>query len=115
MTSPNPLDYANPLYDKPRPISGAAVFALIAGLCTGSIWLVLAYLPMMACGFAALDVGEIIVAICGVVLAAYCGFTFFQLGNPQSPRGRILAMTGLVAVAAWTLIIIGFLTSLHIP
>jgi hypothetical protein len=114
MTKPNPLDYANPLHDRSRPFSWLAIFALVLGLCLGPIWWVVAYLPMIFTGFAALEVGKCVALVCGVISSVFCGYAFFRLGNPASPRGRMLAMFGLIAAIIWTIVIVGYLSTLRI-
>jgi Kef-type K+ transport system membrane component KefB len=103
MSRPTSLDYGTG-----RAISGAAIVALIIGLCCGpvtiGIAMILADYPPHLVGTA----GEVlfVLAICPVASFAFSAYVFFRLNRPESPRGQYVALVGIIATLGWVIALI---------
>jgi hypothetical protein len=106
-SEPTALDYGG--YDKPRPLSRAALIGLIAGILSGP-------LSFMIAGFLARfarqnsgDNAVAIVLICHAAILLFCLNTFMRLRPPGGKRGRYLALGGIIATAVWATAITVFI------
>jgi chromate transport protein ChrA len=108
MEKPIPLDY-----EKHRPLSGLAVTALSVGICSGPAAMAIAYLALRDTGYGAPLFGGVLAVLCAVIASAFCAFVHSRLSAPNSPRGKTLAVVGIIAAITWASVLIGFMFYLN--
>ncbi|MGA2440993.1 MAG: hypothetical protein ABSH08_08545 [Tepidisphaeraceae bacterium] len=108
MNGPIPLDYAKGHYGPVRPFSIAAIIAFIVGLISGPAGIALALLGQSN-NFAESTketIGEIALIVCQGAALAFAAFVYIRLRRPDRPRGRGLAMGGIIAAFLWAILIV---------
>jgi uncharacterized integral membrane protein len=95
MSEPVPLDYA----EGRRTWSAPAIAAIVLGVCSGPIVVVLVRLSGIAYGISI--VGSAIAGTIGVAVAAYCIWAYRRARCQPRMRGRSLALIGLAATTLW--------------
>jgi hypothetical protein len=109
MGEMEPIDY-EPAGARRRPISGEAVTALVAGSLSGpASWLVLMFVVRSVNGIEyELVAGVLAIAgwlSCPFLAFVYSAVVYDELGKDYSPRGRGLALAGLLAATAWEILL----------
>jgi hypothetical protein len=90
------LDYA----DTRRTWSAPAIVALILGLCSGPIMVVVVRFTGIAYGISM--VGSGVVVTIGTVVIIFCIWVYVRLRRQSHARGRVLALIGLIATVLWS-------------
>jgi len=106
MSQPEPFDYATV-----RPTSGAAIAALVVGLCSGPVGLGVAWIG----AYNSLGEGTkenialFALVFCHAMSLAFSLFVYKRLVRSDGLRGRKLAMGGIIATLGWAVTILIFL------
>jgi hypothetical protein len=103
----NQLEYGG--YSNPRPLSHLAIGAFAIGLCSGplgigSALIIFGHGPDTT----ELQIGSAIVAGCLFLSLTFSIFIFIRLNSPDGPRGRKLALAGIIATMSWIVAIVVF-------
>jgi uncharacterized BrkB/YihY/UPF0761 family membrane protein len=103
MSQPEPLDYATV-----RPTSGAAIAALVVGLCSGPVGIAVALIGIDS----SLDdstkqsIALFGLVVCHAISLAFSLFVYSRLVHSDGLRGRKLAMGGVIATLGWAVTIV---------
>ena len=96
-----------------RPYRGVAIAALTIGLCSGPMALLSFhwYIPILV--YAAPAFGAVAVLVCGTIDVAFCVLAFYLFDRSDSTSAQRLAIAGIFAAIAWTLIMLGYMYYLN--
>ena len=107
MSEPTPLDYSDGCGI--RPVSRAAILALLVGLLCGPAAIGVA-IALMECPPYLLHLGGavLLVIIWHVASFVFSATVYFRLKRRSSARGRYLALIGIISTFGWAVTLVDY-------
>jgi hypothetical protein len=112
MPEPEPVELPYGGYEKPPPVSWAAVMALIAGIISGPLSILF---TLFVVGILAGSASQTLLALltlltCHVTVLLFAISVSYRRARPGVRRGRGLAIGGIIATFAWAILIAAWLS-----